>query len=167
VHFLSVGERLDRSESLDDPDWVTVMCKRSCACPHMGLQVCTRVYVQAYKGCVTRPRLESLRLHPWLTSKQFRSQTNSTGAIRWFRSTFFNTTIVAQPEWNHSRLSHDCSVLEELWNSTIAARHARRSDVGCFFFQGHSACVRTLPSSKHAGHYNHTSKAACNVATVR
>ena len=102
----------------------------------MGLrmQVYTRVYVQEKRLSVTRPRLDSVRLHPWLTSKQFRLQTNSTSAIRWFRSTFFNTTIVAQPEWNHSRLSRDCSLLEELRNSTIGVRHARRSVAGYYFF---------------------------------
>ena len=46
---------------------------------------------------------------------------------RWFRSMFFKTTIVEQLEWNHSRLSRDSSLRDEVKNSTIALLHARRS----------------------------------------
>ena len=129
----------------------------------------TTVYVQAKKGCVSPgPDLSHCGCTHGSRANSF-GRKKILSAIRWFRSTFFNTTIVAQPEWNHSRLSRDCSLLEELRNSTIGVRHARRSVAGYYFFpQGHSACVRTLSSSKHAGHYSHTSKAgACNVATAR
>jgi hypothetical protein len=57
---------------------------------------------------------------------------------RWFRSMFFKTTIVEQLEWNHSRLSRDSSLREEVKNSTIALLHARRSVrwILLFFFNG-------------------------------
>ena len=53
---------------------------------------------------------------------------------RWFRSMFFKTTIVEQLEWNHSRLSRDSSLREEVKNSTIALLHAVEAFAGyCFF----------------------------------